>query len=142
MMRIAVIDNYISCGFVKEMTGAAIETYQISGGCCRPCQEDRRSFSHGSICAALMVEFTPGAEHIGISVAPNGQEDFSIANICLALEWCCKNQIPFICMSIGTVNWLGARPMQSVTKKLSDSGSTMICAVSPDKKLTFPACYP
>ena len=141
-MKIAIIDNYISNEFVKEMTGEPIKSYHVIDGCCLPYQDSSKSLSHGSVCAAIMVEFSPQVEHIGISVASNSQDDFSIPNICLALDWCYKNQIQYICMSIGTNNWLGARPMQAVTKALSESGSTLICAVSPERELTYPACYP
>ncbi|QQR29550.1 hypothetical protein I5Q82_16160 [Acutalibacter muris] len=141
-MRIAIIDNTISREFVKEITGAEVNSYQIIDGYCLPDYSTKNYLSHGSVCTALATEFIHDAEYFSVSVAPRALADFSISNLCIALDWCYKNQIEYICMSVGTENWLGAKPMISATKQLADIGSTVVCAVSPKLSLTFPACYP
>lgn len=140
MMRVAVIDNSISPEAVYELAGRRILGYEVHNGSCQPSVTEGFSRSHGTVCAALAAEFAPEAELLGISVGQG--EDFSVANVCLALDWCLQNGAACICMSIGTTNWLGARQLAESTRELAERGVKLFCAVTPSGCLTFPACYP
>lgn len=143
-MRVAIIDKYISEKEVFDLTGKKFFSIAITDkGDVKYEFSGKNSYlSHGSVCAALLAEFVTGSDYIAISVAPNRSDNFAIQNICYALNWCLDNRINYICISAGTTNWLGSQPMLSLTKQLSENGTTIIAAVSPDSTLTFPASYP
>lgn len=143
-MRIAIIDKYISEKEVFSLTGKNVHPIAITGNGdeCGKLIDNAPLLSHGTVCAALLTEFVLDSDYIAISVAPNKNDDFVVQNICYALSWCLNNPTDYICISAGTTNWRASQPMKSLTKRLSESGTKIVAAVSPDSALTFPACYP
>jgi len=65
-----------------------------------------------------------------------------IDEFCMALEWCEKNAVDGISISIGTHNWLDMQKMLSAIEVLSHVGIKIVAAGANSGMLTYPASLP
>ena len=107
------------------------------------CQENVGSpRSHGTICASILAESMPdSAELITISTT-DGHGPIMIENVCIALEWCMNESPDYLCMSIGSENWLETEELGKLTKQLADKGTRIFAACANNGHIVFPAAYP
>lgn len=141
-MRVVILDNWISPARQMELTGRDILVYHITNGKCE--QQNNRSaiHSHGTVCSSILSEFLPPwVDVVGISCA-DGEKPVPIENLCTALLWCLDDPPDYLCMSIGTCNWLEANQICRLTQILAMKGTHIFAACENGGCFTFPAMYP
>lgn len=138
----AVIDNGLNKSLYYKLTGKKIKSYCIRQGECLIDEDELEHYdaNHGTVCTALLSEFTEEAEVISISVNESGK--LPLDNMGVALLWCINHNIDIICMSIGTSSWLGLRELYPIFELLEESKIIVVGAGANDDRITFPASLP
>lgn len=98
--------------------------------------------SHGTVCCSILVEsFHKPAKLIGYSCAGDG-EKITVEEVCTKLYSCLNSPPSYLCMSIGTTNWLETNQLAELTKKLASTGTKIFAACANNGRIAFPAAYP
>jgi len=141
-LKIAIIDNWISQEALQQVCNRQIQAYHVLDGKVNPQVETSAIRSHGTICGSILTEtLLQQAELQTISTA-NGEKPMEIDNVCAALEWCCESPPDFLCMSLGTTNWLETSKFGKLTKRLQNAGTQIFAACANNGHIAFPAAYP
>ncbi|HHX12985.1 MAG TPA: hypothetical protein GX731_09190, partial [Clostridiales bacterium] len=142
IIKVAVIDNGLNKSLYYKLTGKKIKTYRIRQGECLSDEDGWEHYdaNHGTVCAALLTEFTDEADIISISVNESG--GLPLDNLGVALFWCIDHHIDLICISLGTSSWIELRELFPIFKLLEESKIIVVGAGSNDGRITFPASLP
>lgn len=98
--------------------------------------------SHGTVCASILAETMPKSHYlVPISVAIDDTV-IRMENLCKTLSWCVENPPNYLCMSLGTTNWLETAQLAQLTKELAAEGTKIFAACANNGHIAFPAAYP
>ena len=100
-MKIAIIDGGILCQ--DDLKNKILK------------KRTKSALIHGTTCARIIAEMNPKIEIYDLSIMYS--DGFSNMRVLLkALEWCIQNQVKFIHMSIGTINYFDIEPLEKCVK--------------------------
>ena len=66
----------------------------------------------------------------------------ALEKVCMALQDNLKKSPDYLCMSIGSENWLETEELGKLTKQLADKGTRIFAACANNGHIVFPAAYP
>lgn len=140
--NVTIVDNFISPKGVFELSGITF-TVCKSNGCLQSGEMHiERTRSHGTICSAILVALLPACfEMTGFSCYSD-ERNADIHKVCASLQYCSTYHPDFLCMSIGSTNWLETKKLANLTKELADAGTKIFAACANDRHITFPSAYP
>ena len=96
---------------------------------------------HGTMCAQIINYIYPQARFIDLSIMEsNGTTQ--IKKLLEALEWCIKNNIKLINLSVGTVNYFDIKSLKEVFDELQKKNVIVVAAYDNRNIKTFPAMFP
>ncbi len=137
-MRIALIDDGIEpalCpGLLPEYDLCVKEDGSVEK------REGEILTDHGTTSARIILKYAPTASFCSLQVFAAGELKASIGQLLAALEWCAKERIPLIHLSLGSTLWLDYAPLRKITARLLQKGQTVVAAHSNSGAYTAPAC--
>lgn len=141
-LLVSVIDNDFSSQAVYDLSGNHILIYENDDTAWvekSPLQGIR---SHGTICASILAEAM--SRHIHLTGYSCSGRDGKVAleKVCMALQDNLKKSPDYLCMSIGSENWLETEGLGKLTKQLADKGTRIFAACANNGHIVFPAAYP
>lgn len=141
-MKIVLIDDYISRTAVQELSGETVNTlFSVKGKTDHQANGAYALRSHGTICASILASVMPRHVELHTISTHNKDSTITLENVCTALGWCLKGPPDYICMSLGSSNWLEVKKLGQITKQLADAGSRIFAACANNGHVVFPAAY-
>ena len=136
-MKIAIIDGGILCQ--DDLKNKILKKKNFT--CERKNTITKSALIHGTTCARIIAEMNPKIEIYDLSIMYS--DGFSNMRVLLkALEWCIQNQVKFIHMSIGIINYFDIEPLEKCVKKLLKQNTIIVAAYHNNNIRTYPACFP
>ena len=129
-MKIVVIDTGIKQSFAQYVD----EFYYIEGQEVYKGNKDTEN-DHGGICAAIIKKYFTESEIVSMQILDeNGKTD--IDRLLLALEWCLKQEINIISLSLGSVFSEDKQKMENVIHKLLKKDIVLVAAANNTNTVT------
>jgi hypothetical protein len=94
---------------------------------------------HGTICAAIIIKYLPDAEITSIKVLDEKTGRGVLQQLLVALEWCLDNHIPFINLSIGSIQFKDFKGIRRLVSALYRQGCIVVAAYNNQNIYTIPA---
>lgn len=140
--KVAVVDNQLNKIILRELTGKEpCFSLSVESNVVAATPDCSENISHGTVCAAVFLEYAPLCETFFISIADE-HGAMPISNMAMALNWCLANKIDLACMSIGSESWWDLQKLASVVNRFKHSGTLLVAAASNTGKITYPAALP
>lgn len=138
-MNIALIDdgveiNNVTSGYVYEF----LEIKDISVGF----QEQTtkiNSYSHGTICAAIIRKISKSAKIYSLKILNTNNLCAGTDKLEKAFEWCLKNDIDIINLSLGTINSRDFVVIKRWIRCLVKNEKIVVAAINNNNTYTLPA---
>lgn len=139
-IRIAIIDNGINEFFIKNGIEKSIAIDE-KGICIADTKNiDQQYFQHGTNCAMILEKYCSDCQLISIRILDeNGRG--AIKSIYPALEWCYKNQIRLINLSLGTVDFRDCEKLKVLVNECAVKGMIIIAATANSGFVSYPASF-
>jgi len=141
-MKIAIIDDGISEKNICILKN--IEHYKILSDLriVKSQKAPVQNFSHGTICADIFNEIYPDNPNtiVDISILDRSGKA-TIKGLVTALEWCLKNSVKLVHMSLGTVNFYDIDILIDIIDSLLNKGTIMISAFHRKFLRSYPAAF-
>lgn len=96
--------------------------------------------SHGGQCLECFAAGAQKPVDCFIHLNQDTYGQCSVDDLITALEWCIKNDVSLISLSMGTVQYGDAKKLSDITKRISKQGICMVVSASNDRLLSYPAC--
>ncbi len=97
-------------------------------------------FLHGTICALIIEKYCPDAVFNSIRIL-NQNGTGGVEKIEPALEWCCKNNIKIVNLSLGTTHFKEKDNLKKLINRYAYKGLIFVAAISNIGYFTFPASF-
>ncbi len=138
--RVAIIDNGINGHFLKRRLEKSIAIDE-NGVCITDtkniCQQQ---FQHGTNCAMILEKYCSDFRLISIRILDeNGRG--AIKSIYPALEWCYKNQIRLVNLSLGTSDFRDCEKLRCLINEYVTKGMIIIAATANSGFISYPASF-
>lgn len=140
-MRIALIDDGIKPDLCPNLLPEYDLCVQENGKVMKRPKEKRILTNHGTTSARIICRYAPGAELCSLQVFDSEGLKTSIGRLLTALEWCYREKIPIIHLSLGSTFWMDYNPLRRISAKLIQNGRILIAAHSNSNDYTMPACF-
>ena len=139
-IRVAIIDNGINERFLRRGIERSI-TIDENGICIADTKNiDQQQFQHGTNCAMILEKYCLDCHLISIRILDeNGRG--AIKRIYPTLEWCYKNQIKLVNLSLGTVDYRDCAELRPMINEYAAKGMIIIAATSNSGFVSYPASF-
>ena len=137
-MRIAVIDDGIEPSLCPSLQLEYDLCVKEDGRVVE--REGQIRTDHGTTSARIILKYAPTASLCSIQVFCTDELKTSIGQLLAALEWCRREKIPLIHLSLGSTLWTDYEPLRRATAKLLRNGQIVVAAHSNSSAYTVPAC--
>lgn len=139
MVRVAIIDDGIGIGIydigniersieiTSDLIVQDVDKYKILNS------------SHGTICAAIVKKYYPGAIFTSIKVLSDKSHKGNNEQLVNAIKWCIDNGIRVINLSIGTINYKNFEFIKNIVNRAYNSGLIIVASCSNRDVFTYPA---
>ena len=139
-IRVAIIDNGINEFLIKRGVEKSI-TIDENGICINDAKNiDQQQFQHGTNCAMILEKYCMDCRLISIRILDDNGRGV-IKSIYPALEWCHKNQIRLINLSLGTVDFRDCEKLKSLVNECAAKGMILIAATANSGFVSYPASF-
>lgn len=137
---VAIIDNGINELFIKKGIEKNIAIDE-NGMCIADTKNiDLQQFQHGTNCAMILEKYCPSCQLISIRILDeNGRG--AIKSIYPALEWCYKNQIRLVNLSLGTSDFRDCEKLRCLINEYVTKGMIIIAATANSGFISYPASF-
>lgn len=140
-IKIAIIDNGINRELVKKEK--LRDEFVVDAN--NDCKEEHleiqiTDFMHGTICALIIEKYCPECVFSSIRILDQAGKG-GIEKIEPALEWCCKNNIKIVNLSLGTTHFREKGKLNKLINKYTYKGLIIVAAVSNIGYFTSPASF-
>lgn len=139
-IKIAIIDNGVNELYIKRSIEESIAIDE--NGICigEPKNIDHQNFQHGTNCAMILEKYCTDCHLISIKILDeNGRG--AIKSIYPALEWCYKNRIRLINLSLGTVDFRDCEKLKALINEYAVKGMIIIAATANSGFVSYPASF-
>lgn len=139
-IKIAIIDNGVNELYIKRSIKKSIIIFE--GNICvdETKNKDYQNFQHGTNCALILEKYCADCCLISIKILDeNGRG--TIKSIYPALEWCYKNQIRLINLSLGTVDFRDCEKLKTLINEYAVKGMIIIAATANSGFVSYPASF-
>ena len=139
-IMIAIIDNGINPLFLKGKVEKSIVIDE--NGICKTVVENinQQQMQHGTICAMILGKYCSYCHLVSIKILDNSGKG-AIKNLYPALEWCSKNQIKLVNLSLGTVNFRDCERLRVLINEYVANGMVIIAATANSGFVSYPASF-
>ena len=139
-IRVAIIDNGISELLLKRGVEKNI-VFDENGMYIDDAKNiAHQQFQHGTNCAMILEKYCSDCHLFSIRILDeNGRG--AIKNIYPALEWCYKNQIRLVNLSLGTVDFRDCEKLRNLINECAAKGMVIIAATANSGFVSYPASY-
>lgn len=139
-IRIAVIDNGINEVYIKRGLEKSI-VIDENGICVSETKNlGQQHFQHGTNCAMILEKYCTDCRLISIKILDeNGRG--AIKSIYPALEWCYKNRVRLINLSLGTVDFRDCEKLKVLVNEYAVKGMIIIAATANSGFVSYPASF-
>ncbi len=139
-IRVAIIDNGVYEVFVKKGIEESIAVDE-NGVCVADTKNtDWQQSQHGTNCAMILEKYCPDCRLISIRILDE-KGSGSIKSIYPALEWCFKNQISLVNLSLGTSDFKDCEKLRTLINKYAAKGMIIIAATANSGFVSYPASF-
>lgn len=140
-MLIALIDDGIDDDFVDSIN----LTYDLSvgtGGLIEHrSSREKVLTSHGTTCARIINKYAPDAEVCSLRIFREGILRASCNQLVASLEWCIKERIPLINMSVGSTFLSDYEKLRPIVMSMVRQRQIIVAASHNKNYYSIPACF-
>lgn len=139
MTRIAIIDDCINPFFLRGnwriINGKNGETYTWRFA--------SEVITHSTIIAAIIESGIniQQAELYNLVIKPSFEQNGSVLSLLRAVEWCIKNKIEIINLSLGSTAYNDQELLQSLSNRLEEHKICLVAATANNGQTTYPANF-
>lgn len=138
-MNIALIDDGVEINNVtSEYVYEFLEIRDISVGFEKQ-TTNINSYSHGTICAGIIRKMSKSAKIYSLKILNTNNLCASTDKLEKAFEWCLKNDIDIINLSLGTINSRDFIVIKRWIRYLVKSQKIIVAAINNNNTYTLPA---
>lgn len=139
-IRIAIIDNGINELLINKGIDKSI-VIDENGNCIADTKNiDQQQFQHGTNCAMILEKYCSNCHLISIRILDeNGRG--KIQRIYPALEWCYKNEIRLVNLSLGTADFRDCEKLRFLINKFAVYGMIIVAATANSGFISYPAGF-
>lgn len=139
IMQIVIIDDGINKGFFRLKP--LINDWEIDREQKISIRRNKNELvcSHGTICAAIILNYAPDAEISSIKILDPQDGKGSRGQLVTALQWCLANDIALIHLSIGSTQFADFEEVRILIARLFLKGCTIVAAYHNKNIYTMPA---
>jgi len=139
-IKVAIIDNGINEFYLKGRVEKSI--FVDENGICIEDTKNiaQQQFQHGTNCAMILEKYCLDCNLISIRVLDENGKG-AIGGIYPALEWCYKNQVRLVNLSLGTVDFRDCKKLKLLINEYAVKGIIIIAATSNSGFVTYPASF-
>lgn len=139
-IRVAIIDNGINELLIKNGIEKSIAIDE-NGICIADTKNiDKQQFQHGTNCAMILEKYCLDCHLISIRILDENGKG-AIKSIYPALEWCCKNQIRLVNLSLGTVDFRECERLRVLINECAANDMIIVAATANSGFVSYPASY-
>lgn len=138
-IKIAIIDN----GVKQSLLSGKLKNEVViknDNTCVNDNTEGENDFLHGTICAKIIEKFAPNCGISSIRVLDKDGMG-CLDKLKPALEWCLKERIDIVNLSLGTTNFKDKGTIQKLVNYYTNRGLHIIAASANDNYITYPASF-
>ncbi len=128
MLQVAVIDNGINDHYLMKKCVFRWRSLKIR----------KEQITHGTVCAMIIQKLYPKAVFLDLNVL-NEEGTGEIDDLMEVLEWCEKQHVKVINMSLATRVYWDGRKMQDFIKRLVSDKAVLISSFHNSNTFSFPA---
>lgn len=138
--EIAVIDDGINVNFYTNIPRMR-KSIEIHMDCSITEYENNKiEYSHGTVCAAIICKYAKEAVISSVKIL-NESSKTTGAQLIKAIEWCLKNNIGIVNLSLGSTDINEKENIYSVINEAVNAGMIIVAASSNNGKITYPAAF-
>jgi hypothetical protein len=138
--EIAVIDDGINVDFYTNIPRMK-KSIEIHMDCkITEYENNKIEYSHGTVCAAIICKYAKEAVISSVKVL-NESSKTTGAQLIKAIEWCLKNNIGIVNLSLGSTDINEKENIYRVINEAVNAGMIIVAASSNDGKITYPASF-
>ena len=137
-MKIAILDDgiatcdlYINCDSQWQISN------QMTIPTAIPSPSDS-TYTHGTICAAIIQKYAPAAQLISLKVLPANAAG-SAKQLLAAMQWCLDQDIQVLNLSLGTTSPPDYVEIARMAHRLADHNRIIVAAQNNNNQYTVPA---
>lgn len=136
MTRIAVIDDCINPFFLHG-------DWRIINGKNYTRRFTSEVITHSTIIAAIIESGIniQQAELYNLVIKPSFEQNGSVLSLLRAVEWCIKNKIEIINLSLGSTAYNDQEILQSLSNRLEEHKICLVAATANNGQATYPANF-
>lgn len=138
-MKVAVIDSGIRADLLNHARVTEDLRVDVSGKVRPRLEHVPIVTAHATTCAQIMESYVKNIEFCSLQIFSDVSERATCRQFLSALEWCFKQEIPVVHMSIGTSNERDFKALRKVTDRMLRQGQILVAAHSNSKKVSYPA---
>ncbi|MDE7324062.1 MAG: S8 family serine peptidase [Lachnospiraceae bacterium] len=138
-VKVAIIDN----GINELLLAKGLEkSVAVEKGICVADTKniDQQQFQHGTNCAMIIEKYCPDCDLISIRILDENGKG-GIASFQPALDWCYKNHIRLINLSLGTVDFRDCEKLRCLINEYVAKGMIVIAATANSGFVSYPASF-
>ncbi|RCX12213.1 subtilase family protein [Anaerobacterium chartisolvens] len=139
-VKIAVVDNGIDEALLKRQLNHRV--YINHDGQCIFDNADMNkvSFMHGTTCALIIEKYLSDFSISSVRILSENGSGL-IEALYQALEWCLKNEIKVVNLSLGTKHFKDKALVRSLINRCANQGMCIIAATANSGYITYPASF-
>lgn len=138
-IKIAVIDNGVRQSFLKTKLEHQVQIKEENESYDSK-KEKGFLFLHGTLCASIIEKFMPDCAISSVQILDESGKG-GINLLRPAFEWCLKEKMDIVNLSLGTTNFRDKEVLQEIINDYVGKGLLIIAAVSNDYVTTYPASF-
>lgn len=137
MINVAIIDDGVADDFIHS----PIKHYIVKNNSVEVSHSASDIESHGSKCAYIIERKNTNILLHDIKILNSSQKG-SVSDLLVALEWCLRNKMAIINLSIGATAYEHYYAFSSICEQLKREGCIIIAAFNNNGEFTLPAALP
>ena len=139
-IKIAIIDNGIDESLLKGQLTASLTVNEDN-----ICERDgtvleQQEFKHGTSCALILQKHLPSCSLVSIRILDDGGKGM-VKSLKPALEWCYRNDVHLVNLSLGTVYFADRCTVRSIVNEYSNKGIVIVAASANNGYMSYPASF-
>lgn len=138
-VKVAIIDN----GINELLLAKGLEkSVAVEKGICVADTKniDQQQFQHGTNCAMIIEKYCQDCDLISIRILDENGKG-GVASFQPALDWCYKNHIRLINLSLGTVDFRDCEKLRCLINEYVAKGMIIIAATANSGFVSYPASF-
>ncbi len=138
-VKVAIIDNGVNEIYIKGIVKSI--TVDEQGICIDDTSKmDHQYFQHGTNCAMILKKYCPDCRVISIRILDE-KGIGAVKSIYPALEWCLKNHVRLVNLSLGTSDFRDCGALKTLINEYVAKGLIIVAATANSGVISYPASF-